>query len=86
MTETIRIIEVRNCGECPRGELFNFEEQCICMELVCEVDPNSIHPSCPLKSIAVPLSSLMEAWNKMHSDKVETGYNKEMLNDETDHR
>jgi hypothetical protein len=56
------------------------------MELVCEVDPNSIHPSCPLKSIAVPLSSLMEAWNKMHSDKVETGYNKEMLNDETDHR
>ena len=52
MTETIRIIEVRSCGECPYAEpkctIFSREDYISCARLWHEVDPDKIHPSCPL--------------------------------------
>jgi hypothetical protein len=93
MTETIRVIEVRSCGECPHSisrklDFWDLTSRVIhkCRKGNFPInDISAIHPDCPLKSISVPLASLIDAWNEMHKENVETGYNKDMLDDKENH-
>jgi predicted metal-binding protein len=79
ITEKIRVIEVRRCGECPYGKLYNFEEQCTCEELQCEVIPDTIHPDCPLREIEIMKQSVIDHWKKVCEMYPGTGYDPEMI-------
>jgi hypothetical protein len=86
ITEKIRVIEVRRCGECPYGEfhraIFSNEEYLHCKKLddYGTIDPNKIYFDCPLREIEIMKQSVIDNWKKVCEMYPGTGYNPEMIN------
>ena len=71
ITEKIRIIEVRKCGECPRFRISEF--------VMHGTNESEIHPDCPLREIEIMKQSVIDNWKKVCEMYPGTGYDPEMI-------
>jgi hypothetical protein len=77
LTEIIRIIEVRKCGECPHCYFTGVRHKCRKLDIY--VIPDIVSPRCDLREMEVIKQSVIDNWEKVCKMYPGTGYDPDMI-------